>query len=423
MQSLVLYYPKVARYSIHALAGALETREKLDHLTVRLPHDEEELLAVLKSCPDETVPVGISFTSAQMGRAKNLVQRIRAIGPCARRLFLIAGGPHPTGLPEGTLRMGFDAAVCGEGEETFLEILEQLEDGGDWRETRGIAFLDQRGEFRRNSPRPPVDLDQYPPFPVRLGRFGHIEITRGCPFACAFCQSSHLHGFRPRHRSIENVCRHIEAMRKHGRTDYRFITPNAFGYGSSDGRGLNLEALRAFLREARRAAGPAGRVYFGTFPSEVRPEHVNDETVGLVREYATNDNLILGAQTGSERLLKECGRGHSVEEVFRAVRCIRRAGLRANVDFIFGLPGETEEDRRATIAMMQELVRMGARIHTHTFMPVPQTPFADAPPGKIAPSVRDALHHLIPKGAAYGNWSEQEALARQIVRRSRNSGS
>jgi len=109
--------------------------------------------------------------------------------------------------------------------------------------------------------------------------------------------------------------------------------------------------------------------------------------------------------------------------VFRAVRCILRAGLRANVDFIFGLPGETEEDRRATIAMMRELVRMGARIHTHTFMPVPQTPFADAPPGKIAPSLRDALRHLVSKGAAYGNWSEQEALARQIARRSRNSGS
>jgi B12-binding domain/radical SAM domain protein len=413
---LALYYPKVARYSIHALAGAVETRERFRDLSMRLAPDEEDLLGVLGDHSDDLVIVGISFTSARAVPTRALVQKIRSAVSSSQRLFLLAGGPHPTGFPEDALRIGFDAAVYGEGEETFLELLERIEDGKDWRETRGIAFLDERGDFHQTPPRPALNLDDYPPFPVRLRRFGHIEITRGCPFACAFCQSSHLHGFRPRHRGVENVCRHIASMRAHHRTDYRFITPNAFGYGSEDGRKLNVEAVRDLLREARRTAGDAGRIYFGTFPSEVRPEHVCDETVQLVREFATNDNLILGAQTGSERLLRECRRGHSVEEVRRAVDCILRAGLGANVDFIFGLPGETEEDRRATIEMMRELAAKGARIHTHTFMPVPQTPFASAPPGRIAPVLREALHHLIPAGAAYGNWREQEALARRMVR-------
>jgi len=209
----------------------------------------------------------------------------------------------------------------------------------------------------------------------------------------------------------------MRVMRKAGRPDYRFITPNAFGYGSPDGRQLNPEAIRTLLRGAREIAGTEGRIYFGSFPSEVRPEHVNDEMVGMVLEYATNTNLVIGAQSGSDRILRLCHRGHTVEDARRAVVCILNHGLKVNVDFIFGLPGETEEDQQATLDFMDELVTLGARIHPHTFLPLPQTRFAPCPPGQISPRVLEALHtRLIPTGAAYGNWREQEVLAAQIAK-------
>jgi B12-binding domain/radical SAM domain protein len=260
-----------------------------------------------------------------------------------------------------------------------------------------------------------VDLNDYPPFPIRLNRFGHIEITRGCPFACAFCQVSRMHGFKPRHRSIDSICNAVAAMRRNGRIDYRFITPNAFGYGSPDGRELRVESVREFLREVRSAAGAGGRVYFGSFPSEARPEHVQDETVALVKEYANNKNILMGAQSGSNRMLAACHRGHTIEEVYRATSCIVKGGLQANVDFIFGLPGETDDDRKETISAIHHLTKMGARIHTHTFMPVPQTPFAHDAPGKIHPQILELLHQtLLPSGRAYGNWEEQEKLAHEM---------
>ncbi|HBF33229.1 TPA: TIGR04013 family B12-binding domain/radical SAM domain-containing protein, partial [Candidatus Sumerlaeota bacterium] len=332
----------------------------------------------------------------------------------APHVFLLGGGPHPTAAPEHALRIGFDAVCIGEAEISFPTLVGKLQVGGNWRDTPGIGFLSAEGNFQQTPFPPLADLNDYSPFPIRLNRFGHIEITRGCPFACAFCQVSRMHGFKPRHRSIEAVCKAVAAMRRAGRIDYRFITPNAFGYGSPDGRTLCVDAVRDFLREVRTAAGSGGRIYFGSFPSEARPEHVQDETVALVKQYANNKNILMGAQSGSNRLLAACHRGHTIEEVYRATSCIVKAGLLANVDFIFGLPGETDEDREATIGAIHHLTKLGARIHTHTFMPVPQTPFASAPPGQIHPQILELLHQtLLPSGQAYGNWKEQEIMGRE----------
>lgn len=87
------------------------------------------------------------------------------------------------------------------------------------------------------------------------------------------------------------------------------------------------------------------RFFFGTFPSEVRPEFVTEESVELVRKYCANDSLSLGAQSGSGRILKEIRRGHTVEDSISAVECCLEHEIVPAVDFIFGLPTETEEDQ------------------------------------------------------------------------------
>ena len=122
------------------------------------------------------------------------------------------------------------------------------------------------------------------------------------------------------------------------------------------------------------------------------------------------------AQSGSQRILDLCHRGHSVEDVYNAVRLTLKAGLKANVDFIFGLPGETEEDIKLTIKVMNDLVKMGARIHAHTFIPLPQTPFSKASAGRVNEGIRKMIEELIPKGIVYGDWIEQEKIAKKIAK-------
>jgi radical SAM superfamily enzyme YgiQ (UPF0313 family) len=95
---------------------------------------------------------------------------------------------------------------------------------------------------------------------------------------------------------------------------------------------------------------------------------------------------------------------------------VTRAGLVANVDLIFGFPEETAADARLTLNMMDRLAAMGARIHSHTFMPLAGTPLAAAPPGTVDRETRNALGRLAGEGKQFGSWARQERLGRDVAR-------
>lgn len=426
--ALILLDGKPNRHSLNALVGALETDPDLHDLELHLPPHETQLEQDVSRvrAAGKTPVVGLSFTTSQLGFIKGLMSRLTGQGhltpwkevPGTRqngKAVWVAGGPHPTAEPEETLRLGFDVVVCGEGEATLLSLLKKIAADEEIAGLPGTVARNASGELQFAPARAAIELDAFPPFPLwRRGVVGPIEITRGCPYACGYCQTSHLLGKQPRHRSLETIFRFAGVIRERGMRDVRVIASDAFSYGSADGRGMNLGALEALLEGLRRTLGPEGRLFFGTFPSEVRPEHVQEAALGLVKRFADNTSLIIGAQSGSDRVLELCGRGHRVAEVFSAVSRTLAAGLKPHVDFIFGLPGETEDDLTKTIDVLRKLAGMGALIHAHTFMPLPQTGFAGQPPGRLRGRLRLAIKELIRAGVLYGAWHLQEAKRRMV---------
>jgi B12-binding domain/radical SAM domain protein len=402
------------RNSVAALLGALDVSPAAA-MPVSFAWTRQELRAALRSAfqAGERAMLAFSFSTASrepVGRRLDLVRK--TFGQDPERLLCLAGGPHPSGDPLGTLEMGFDLVIRGEGEETFPALLGRWSQGRAFTDLPGLAYV-QEGQVHLNPPPPPVDIDRYPPFSLKHDRWGFIEISRGCPWGCRYCQTSYLTGRRMRHRSVAHVAGAIrEARDRVGFSYARFITPNAFAYGSPNGVTPNLEAMEALLKAV---SGLLGRdeTYFGSFPSEVRPDSVTPEAVALVRRYAANDTILLGAQSGSQRLLNEMSRGHSPADIIRATRIIHEGGLSPTVDFIFGLPGETGKDRQETIAVIYEIVDLGATIHSHVFMPLPGTPWADMPPGTMAAEYESLVGELSRLGRHYGQWGRQERLARQ----------
>ena len=418
--AFVVFYQKKNIYSFNALIGALETVSGLSDINLYFIRGSENLDNELeKICENhQKVILGISFFTPQLWEIKGLLKLLRA--KYNDKVLFIAGGPHPTGDPKGTLKMGFDIVVVGEGEETLIEILINVRNNKDFDAIRGIAYFNKDKMLITTKKRRWIDLDKYPPLPVKNVKFGAIEITRGCPYACYFCQTPYLLGTLPRHRSIKSICNAVRFMKTYDKTDIRFITPNAFSYGSPDGKTLNIALLENLLIEITKIIKPKGKIYLGSFPSEVRPEHVTKETLGLILKYAANDNIVMGAQSGSQKLLNSCNRGHSTKDVYNAVNLTLEAGLTPNVDFIFNLPGETEEDIDLTIDFMYKISDMGAKIHSHTFMPLPLTRFAYEDVKDVDEKIIKAISKLSSQGKAYGEWKKQEKLAKDISKYLRN---
>ena len=374
-------------YSFNALAGAIDSDPELADISIARATTADAVLAraadAVKRC--NRAIVALSIMTCQMEEMRRLIGLLRL--NCGSKVTVLAGGPHVTACAEEVLDAGADVAFRGEAELSFPAVLGSI---AEEREIRGV----------QSSP-DTVCLDSFLSISPKRGMFGPIEITRGCAFACSYCQTSHIFGVKLRHRSIESIVRQALALQSGNRKVVRLLSPNAFSYGSPDGRQLNLQAMRDLLGALRKAVTARARISFAHFPSEARPEHITPETLDLLKEFADNDEIVIGAQSGSRRMLEACHRSHTVENVLAAVALARKCGFKVIVDFIYGLPGESEADMKESMAVMEEVVRMGARIHPHVFAPLPQTAFAREQPGIISAGVREAMERFASRRGIY----------------------
>jgi B12-binding domain/radical SAM domain protein len=336
-----------------------------------------------------------SFTTRQAAKVFMEVQN------AGTDSIFIAGGPHPSGVPEETLEF-FDYVVLGEGEETLPELVKVLQEGGDPEKVRGIAYRDSgTGKIVTTPKRPYVNLNSYPCFDPKKLR-APLEISRGCPWGCKYCQTPRLFGREVRHRSVDSILKNAKYY-----DDLRFIASNAFAYGG-DGIHPRLDKVEKLLSALHEI--PDKKIFFGTFPSEVRPEFVTEESVELVRKYCANDSLSLGAQSGSDRVLKEIRRGHTVEDSVSAVECCLEQDIIPAVDFIFGFPTETEEDQEKSLDLVRWICKKGGTVRAHYLTPLPGTPYSSATPVEVSDRVRRELGKLALDGKLTGYWEKHRKV-------------
>lgn len=409
----IFYYSSKAKYSINPLV-ALALRAGYE---VVLAEDLDEVMQWIASTGRERRAfVAFSLNTIMLTEGDFLEKLLRATSLAREKGVLsIAGGPHPSGDPLGTLiSLGFDIAFIGEAEYSFSEFLNRFADKGDVWGTPGIAYLSGDKPVFTNRPGP-IDLNDYDPFPFWKGIFNPIEITRGCPHGCSYCQVSYIHGFRYRHRSVERIAFYVSEMSRRGLRDFRFITPDALSYGLSRPGSPRPELIEEMLAAVKKASGEGGRVFYGSFPSEVRPEHVTEEAMAVLRKYVSNKEIIVGAQSGSERILRIIRRGHTAEDVLNAVDIIIAHGFTPAVDIIIGFPHEEEEDLAGTMELIEKVIRKGGRAHLHYYLPLPGTPLWPKRPRDPPEGVLRKLSKLVGGGKAYGAWLNQRAISLKIM--------
>jgi radical SAM superfamily enzyme YgiQ (UPF0313 family) len=192
-----------------------------------------------------------------------------------------------------------------------------------------------------------------------------------------------------------------------------FLSPNALSYGGN-GTSAEPEQLESLLSRTTSVDGIEG-VYFGSFPSEVRPEFVSQRILEILRHYTANKTLQIGLQSGSDNVLKTANRRHTVQQGLDAVRMALDCDFIPHVDMIFGLPGEEENDLKASLNVCDDMTDMGVKIHAHVFMPLPGSPFEHMPPGRLDEETRRNLGDLARRGLLTGSWGNQEQIGRRLA--------
>jgi radical SAM superfamily enzyme YgiQ (UPF0313 family) len=301
--------------------------------------------------------VGISAKTFNMLSAYKLSEIIKAASP---KTVVLAGGAHPTALPEHTLKEcpHIDAVVLREGEDTVIDIYGRMSGGygsiGDvFSGILGVVYRDSNGHAVHNGERNLIaDLDDLP-FPdftlvdykryqrvynPNKHRFQHIYpvfASRGCPFNCTFCMP--LHARKHRVRSIENILDEIELLNKKHGARRIYFEDSLFC--------ARRDWFKAFC-EGYTERGLHRKVQWGF---ETRIDTAKVELFELAKESGCIYTFY-GVESGSEAVLRKANKKYSRPMIIEKVKAAKEAGIdEVNISIILGLPHETRETIEETL--------------------------------------------------------------------------
>ena len=179
---------------------------------------------------------------------------------------------------------------------------------------------------------------------------GFVSIMRGCNNFCTYCIVPYTRG-RERSRDVESILREARDLQEKGFHEVTLLgqNVNSYRFARPDGTVVTFPEL---LRTVARAV-PAMRVRFTTS----HPKDMSDETLHVIAdEPNVCRHIHLPVQSGSSRILKLMNRKYDREWYLERVAAIHRiipdCGL--STDIFCGFPGETEEDHRLSLSLMEE---------------------------------------------------------------------
>ncbi len=368
------YESAINRFSMAYLLFMLEKagyREKFD---ITIFASDKELAGIFEKDEfNRQASVFVySFMTVLLPEVMRQVPEIRAASARKSRegeVLIIAGGPHVTGDPGSGKKIGFDLVFCGEGENSWPDLLENAYRSGSSKDFKTSVLSCYEGGAVKDER--PVELDRYLPFGEIYSFVPPLEIMRGCYYKCRFCQTSTC---KVSYRSMESVELFFAEYKRRSYKRMCFICPSAFHYMSPNVKDLRLDIIEEMLELAGRKYD-IKFVEYAIFPSEARPETITERSVDIIKKYCSNKRVSVGAQSGDEDRIRKIGRGHLLDSVFNACEVLDSRGLVPVVDFIFGFPGEDEAEQLKTLATIKKLhTNFHVRVQTHYFLPLPGTP-------------------------------------------------
>jgi radical SAM superfamily enzyme YgiQ (UPF0313 family) len=334
---------KLPPLGLSYVAGALEKAgfkvEMLDNYLLNKTVEEVKQF-VARMNPEI---VGITCGSATYRRCLETAQVVKEALPSCQ---VVVGGWHASYMPDTLL----DYVVMGEGERAMVELTQHITKSVSENAHVGVAGVGYKheGVMVKNPPKFIGNMDEIP-FPARHLLPMHLydrtieflnakpadvmNISRGCPFSCAFCETRKFWGSACRTFSPTRVMAEVKYMvNEFGTRGIYFINDNFTIKRNETLQLCNL--LRKSGLDLKWAC-------------DTRTDLVNKELLEKMRE-AGCKAIWFGVESGSQRILKQINRTITLEQTENAFRLCKQVGIRVACSFMLGFPYETREDLEAT---------------------------------------------------------------------------
>jgi radical SAM superfamily enzyme YgiQ (UPF0313 family) len=301
--------------------------------------------------------------------AWRIAKAARAIGA-----ITIAHGSDSTDNPELFLENGFDYVLCGEAEETLVQLCRAILHAEEVPEMDGMVRLDEQGRAVRSPQRlsknpawsdlslPARDLIDMEPYRAAwVNAHGYFSAnmvsSRGCPYSCNWCAKP-ISGNKFHLRSAAVVAEEMKMLKVSGGVQHIWFGDDVFA--------LDRHWVQRFADEVtkRDAAVP--------FKIQSRADLMNETVVQDLRAAGCAE-VWMGVESGSQTVLNAMDKSLKLSSVRAARRCLKDAGIRACYFLQFGYPGETWVELQETIAFVRDTRPDDVGISFS--YPLPGTPF------------------------------------------------
>ena len=337
----------------------------------------QEVLALI---PKDTRIVGFTcLFSYCWNLVLDLASEVRKAFP---NVIIVAGGEHPTALPESVFfKKGIiDLIIYGEGEETLLELVHILEWGKDWQNIAGVIY-ENDGVIVKNPPRKRVkNIDQFP-FPdwdswcireyissnqvsgINLGTQMPILGSRGCPYACTFCSNELMWGRCFIMRSSKSIVDEMECMKKkYGVEGFTFMDSTFI---------VNRRKTIEFCDEliSRKI-----NINY-QLPAGTRCEAFNEELVFKLEKSGLK-NFALAPESGSSYILKITKKQIDINNLIYGLKYILKTHMTVGCFIVIGFPEDNEKTMKETLKLVRRIAILGVHdITVSQFVPYPGTQY------------------------------------------------
>ena len=252
------------------------------------------------------------------------------------------GGPYVTTIREEIFKeTPADFAVYGEGEITFSELISHLKGHKDIREINGLMYRNGSGNIITNPEREKIkNLDLIPRpaydiFPMDRYPLHRMVTSRGCPYACAWCNSSSIWDHSYRASSIEKVIDDIEYLIcNYGKKIF------IFGDNTFNASVKRVDAFCDLLLE---------RNFDILWAISIRADIMTPELAHKLKK-AGCYNVSIGIESANNHILGKLGKQTTIEKMTAGIKMLQEAGIEIMSQYVIGSPFETLEHVKESIA-------------------------------------------------------------------------